>query len=159
MKDHMGDLPIRIAEFTREWKKRGGSVAFFKFINTPGSSCERFLDWTQMQGPPDTDYCDELLPVMANSYDKGFYTALTPEFLDEVKRQGWNMMMCCGVDTAACIQKTALDVFDLGWRPFVITDLCASGAGKEAHEAALIALDRAIGMRQVGTGEKALSFL
>jgi len=159
MKEHMSALPGQIAEFVRRWKAKGGAVAFFRFINYPGSPCERFLDWREMQGPPATDFCDELLPVLDNSYEKAFYTALTPEFLAKVRENGWDMMVCCGIDTAACIQKTALDIFDQGWRPFVISDLCASGAGDEAHDAAIVALRRAIGLRQVGTSEEALAYL
>lgn len=159
LKPHMGDFPERIAAFIPRWREKGGEVAFFRFINYPGSPCERFLDWAKMQGPPETELCDPLAPLAETVYDKMCYTALTPEFLSVLKEKDWDTIACCGIDTAACIQKTALDIFDLGKRPFVIEDLCASGAGGEAHDSAIVALRRSVGERQVGTSDDALRLL
>lgn len=159
LKPHMGDLPERIAAFIPQWRAKGGAVAFFRFINYPGSPCERFLDWDKMQGPPETDICAPLDALAETVFDKMYYTALTPEFLTWLKDKDWDTIACCGIDTAACIQKTALDIFDIGKRPFVIQDLCASGAGDEAHDSAIIALRRSVGERQVGTSDDALALL
>jgi len=159
MKDHMASLPGKIAEFIDRWKAAGGEVAFFAYRNYPGSPCERFLDWAEMQGPPATDICDELVRHVEEVFEKSYYSVFTDEFRREMNEHGWDTIVCCGIDTAACIQKTALDIFDLGKRPFVVEELCASGAGEEAHEAALVALRRAIGLRQVGSQEEALGLL
>jgi nicotinamidase-related amidase len=51
----------------------------------------------------------------------------------------------CGVDTDACVLKTALDLFDLGYRPHILIDACASSNGHEYHRRAEEIIRRQLG--------------
>ena len=60
------------------------------------------------------------------------------------------------LETAFRMQAEALDVFDLGIRPVVLTDCCASTLGAAAHLLGLAILSRNIGphqLREAGLGE------
>lgn len=57
----------------------------------------------------------------------------------------------CGIATDNCVLATAIGLFDMGLRPIVIADACASHAGARYHEAALMILSRMIGAEQVQT--------
>ena len=155
----MTHLPGQIAEFIPKWTQLNGEVAYFRYINYPGSPCEKFLHWNKMQGPPETDLCDELVSLADDVHDKTYYTAITDAIRRKIEESNYAFVACCGIDTAACIQKTALDLFDIAIRPLVLTDLCASGAGEEAHEAGLVSLRRAVGEDQVVSSSQALELL
>jgi hypothetical protein len=58
--------------------------------------------------------------------------------------------------------KIAMDVFDIGIEPVVLTDCCASTAGLQAHLAGLSVLSRNIGaqrLRDAGLSEGFLAAL
>jgi nicotinamidase-related amidase len=156
VKSHMEDLASRIGGFAREWALRGGLEMVFKYVNEPGSACERFLDWREMYGPPETDLVPELRAWEAVAITRTQYSAVTEELKGWTETHPRSTVLLCGIDTAACIQKTALDLFEQGVHPYVLADLCASGDGVEMHEAAIAVLRRAIGVRQVGTSVEAL---
>lgn len=50
-----------------------------------------------------------------------------------------------GLDTDACVLKTALDLFDLGYRPRILIDACASGNGLDYHRRAEEIIRRQLG--------------
>jgi nicotinamidase-related amidase len=53
----------------------------------------------------------------------------------------------CGLDTDACVLKTALDLFDLGYRPRILIDACASGNGQDYHRRAEEIIRRQLGAK------------
>jgi nicotinamidase-related amidase len=58
-------------------------------------------------------------------------------------------MIVIGLDTESCVLKTAVDAFEAGIVPYVVTDLTYSHAGEEAHSAGLLVTGRFIGRRQL----------
>lgn len=50
-----------------------------------------------------------------------------------------------GIDTDCCVMKTALDLFEIGIKPIVLSHYCASTGGNNIHLAALDMLKRNIG--------------
>lgn len=54
-----------------------------------------------------------------------------------------------GVDTDACVLKVALDLFDMGWRPRILIDACASGNGADYHDRAIEIFTRQLGRKAV----------
>ncbi|HWD41000.1 MAG TPA: isochorismatase family protein [Fimbriimonas sp.] len=153
------DLPARIADYVQSWRKAGGDVAFFRFVNHAGSPSERFLEHSGMHLAPEIDLCPEVLPLARNAFDKCRYTALCPKFLKELDAHKWETIALCGLETMGSIHKTAMDIFDIGKRPYVIGDLCGCRDGAAAHEYALQTLRGLIGEDQVGPAEEALLLL
>jgi nicotinamidase-related amidase len=48
-----------------------------------------------------------------------------------------------------CVLKIAMDLFDVGIEPIILTDCCASTAGLQAHLAGLAVLSRNIGAQRL----------
>ena len=91
--------------------------------------------------------------------DKSFYTALTPKFIELVKENNWETIILCGIATESCVLKTAIDAFELGFRPIVISDACASDMGPNAHMAGLLVLESLIGRDQIMTSHQLIENL
>ncbi len=138
----------KIVDLVRAWRE---PVAFSRFFNRPESSYERLIGWTKFQGPPETDLVDELKPFSTDVIDKHAYSFFGDEGKALAAAQGWTDVYVCGIDTDICVLKTAVDAFELGLTPHVITDASASHAGPRAHEAGLYLLGRFIGTGQLIT--------
>ncbi len=152
MNAHTAHIPALVAAFIRQ--ARLEPVIFTRFVNQPRSPYERFLDWREMHHPPDTDLVDELLPLAGHVLVKHTYTALTPELLALLK--GADEVLLVGVDTDACVLKTAFDLFEAGYRVRVIADLCATAEGPAMHEKALAVIQRNIGAQCVASASQML---
>jgi len=61
-----------------------------------------------------------------------------------------------GLDTDACVLKTALDLFDLGYRPRILIDACASGNGLDFHRRAEQIVRRQLGEKALVRTDPAL---
>ena len=139
----------RINKLIKECSGRTIPVVFSKFFNVSGSPYETLMGWNRIHNEVETDIVDELAPFVETLIDKNFYTSLTTQFLELVRKNDWKTILLCGVATESCVLKTAVDVFEAGLRPIVISDSCASDRGEEFHEAALKILPRFIGKDQI----------
>ena len=145
--DHVVDP---LAAFLRRWNAGGDRVLATRFVNTPGSQWERLMSWVAMSGPPETGLDPAIQSAVdADSrnvvVDKHTYTSLTPEALAVMELRPREAVCVCGLDTDACVLATALDLFERGMTPTVLTDLCASSGGNVLHQAGLMVLSRLIG--------------
>ncbi len=136
-----------VVELVKRWHTMGGRAVYSRYFNHQGSVFERLMDWKHVYAPPDTDLVPELATHADRSrvVDKDTYSALTPEFAGLAQRDGVTDLVICGIDTDLCVLKTALDAFELGLTPWVVTDASASTGGPRAHEAGLVVLGRGIG--------------
>jgi nicotinamidase-related amidase len=124
-------------------------VVFTRFFNVAGSPYESLIGWDRIHSEPETEIVDELLPWAGDLIDKNFYTAITSEFVARIGRNGWKTIILCGIATESCVLKTAADTFELGLRPIVVSDACASDMGEASHLAGLLALESLIGEDQI----------
>jgi len=145
-------VPV-VVDMVRRWREAGGSIIFTRFINVPGSAFERLLQWTAVAARPDTDIIDELALLAADSpvVDKPAYSMFTPEGIEVVEKGGWTDLVFCGLTTESCVLKSAVDAFEHGVTPWVLTDASATHAGQEAQEAGLLVTRRFIGAGQLIT--------
>lgn len=82
------------------------------------------------------------------------------ELVDYFSNHQIQQVAVVGIDTDMCVLKIAMDLFDQGIEPIVLTDCCASTAGLQAHLAGLAVLSRNIGaqrLREAGLGEGILA--
>lgn len=133
----------------RECLNRSIPVIFTRFFNVTGSPYEKLLGWNGVNSVPDTDIIDELAEVAEIVVDKNFYTSLTDRFIEQIKKNYWKTIILCGVATESCVLKTAADAFEIGLRPIVLSDACASDACEEFHLAGLLVLKNLIGENQI----------
>lgn len=145
----VNDATRHIVPKVEELQKRYAHVYATRFINAEGSPYRRLLDWHRFYEDSD-DVPLAFEPVDgAVVIDKHVYTCVTPAFLDDLRGKGIEEVAICGIDTDACVSACAVDLFENGFKPILLSDACASHAGAEYHEASLRILARLIGKRQV----------
>ncbi len=126
-------------------------VWFTRFVNVEDGPYREFLDWHGGDAPPDTDFAPELAPWATPDrvFTKPGYAGLPDTLAERLIEERVTRVCLVGIDTDMCVLKVAMDVFDLGIRPVVLVDCCASTAGLQAHLAGLAVLARNIGANQL----------
>ena len=128
-------------------------VVASKFVNVMGGNFERLLGFHGMFSDEEQKSPSWLLPYISFACLKTGYSAVDDNFVSQLKRfnRGKLPSRVCvaGVDTEACVLKTAIDLFELGIRPIVFKDCCASSQGKLSHDAGLLVLRNTIGEQNV----------
>lgn len=76
-------------------------------------------------------------------------TAVNDELKNYIKENGISEIYLCGFDTDACVQKTALDLFEQNYDVYVLKDYCMSHAGKATHDFCINNLTRLIGKNRI----------
>jgi len=147
--DHTRHVVGIINKLIGAFADRGDAVAFTRFVNTPDSGYARWIGWTRFMQGPENNLFDALDVGTAPVFVKHGYTAFTPEFESYLREQRITRLVLCGIATDGCVLKSAVDAFERGIEPVVVTDACASHAGRELHEAGVLLLGRFIGTRQL----------
>ena len=160
MNDFTHHIPERIARVIE--RGRHDPLLFTRFVNVPESPYQRFLDWHDVAAPPDTELVPEMVRFVARGrvFEKRGYTGLPEELGAHLREIAAEEVTVVGIDTDMCVLKTAMDTFDLGIRPVVLTDCCASTLGAAAHLLGLAILSRNIGphqLREAGLSEGTLA--
>ena len=127
--------------------KKYNKIAFTRFINDKNSIWYRKLNYKGCM-------TNEGQKIVLNTKDykifnKKIYSAVNEEFEKWIKDNNINEIYLCGFDTDACIQKTALDLFEKGYNVFVLKDYCMSHSGKELHDIIINNLKRLIGKNSI----------
>lgn len=118
-------------------------VALTRFINDENSIWYNKLNYKGCM-------TKEQQEIMLNTYDykifdKKTYTAVNEELRKYISDNNINQIYICGFDTDACVQKTALDLFEQGYNVCVLKDYCMCGQGEELHKEVIKNLKRLIG--------------
>ncbi|MCC3317883.1 MULTISPECIES: cysteine hydrolase family protein [Nocardia] len=146
-----------IVDLVERWTTNNRPVLMSRYRNYSGSPYERLLGWRELHRAPDIDIIDALVGFldhpMTTVIDKTGYTALTVEAVEHWHGAGVTDLILCGIATDGCVFKTALDVFEAGFTPWVVVDAVASNTtrhrAQEIHESALLLLARLIGADQL----------
>jgi len=129
------------------------NVIFTKFSNPPGSPFRKILDYHKMTpGSEETDLVLVPRPDAA-LIERPHYSCVTPELKKLLQSHGATEVYICGIATEACVMTSAIELFELGVRPYVISDLCASDKGEGFHQSALTVLRKLINPLNVITSE------
>lgn len=143
--EHSKNLPNKIKDIID--KQQYDKVVFTRFINRIDSVFVKKLAWEKCINDEDKKI---VIDVEKNKVlDKFIYTAVNKELIKYINKNKIEEIYLCGVDTDACVLKTALDLFELGYNIYVLKDYCASSSGIEIHNNALEILSRNIGKKYV----------
>lgn len=145
-------VPV-IADLVDRWTASGRPVVFTRYLNHPESMFHTLMRWTKLTHPPETDIADELQDAASRAIvvDKTIYTLFNDEGRALVKDKGWTDLVFCGIDTESCVLKSAVDAFEAGVRPWILTDASASHSDQAGHDAGLLVARRFIGSSQLVT--------
>ncbi|MER6844823.1 isochorismatase family cysteine hydrolase [Streptomyces platensis] len=151
-------VPV-VQRLVDSWTKAGAPVIFARFYNALGSPYERFTGWTRLRSAEERSIVADLAPYLASAaavIDKPTSSALTADCLELIERSGWTDLAICGIDTDSCVYDTAVSAYHAGYRPWMVTDACASTGGAAYHEAALLLAARNLGRKQLLTTDEIL---
>ena len=145
-------VPV-IADLVTRWTAAGRPIVFTRYLNQPGSMFEKLMNWTRLAEAPETDIVPELQNAASRApvVDKVGYTLFNNEGRALVASRGWTDLVFCGIDTEICVLKSAVDAFEAGITPWIVTDASASHSSIAAHEAGIMIGRRFIGSRQFTT--------
>jgi nicotinamidase-related amidase len=159
--EHSAHAVPAVVRLVERWTAAGRAVVFTRYRNYPGSPFERFFDWTRLREAPETSLVPELAGYAAGRWvvDKVGYSLFTARAVELVRGEGWTDLVFCGIATESCVLKSAVDAFERGFAPWIVTDATASDAGAAVHEAGLTVARRLIGRGQLVTAEQVLAGL
>ncbi|MBD1912949.1 MULTISPECIES: isochorismatase family cysteine hydrolase [unclassified Leptolyngbya] len=158
--DFTHHIPKRVARLIEQ--KLYSPVLFTRFINAADGPYTRLLQWNGCHDAPETDLSEDLAPYIQSEFvfSKPGLCGMPSELVDYLCENQVQQIAVVGIDTDMCVLKIAMDLFDQGIEPIVLTDCCASTAGLQAHLAGLAVLSRNIGaqrLRDAGLGEGTLA--
>ncbi|MBW4575739.1 MAG: cysteine hydrolase [Aphanothece sp. CMT-3BRIN-NPC111] len=142
-------IPQRVARLIE--RDKYAPVLFTRFINTPDGPYQRFLDWHSCDAEPEINIVPELEPWAKPErvFSKQGLCGMPDNLASYISEQNIERVFLVGIDTDMCVLKMAMDFFDIGIEPIVLTDCCASTAGLQAHLAGLAVLSRNIGAQRL----------
>ncbi|HET8524016.1 MAG TPA: isochorismatase family protein, partial [Thermomicrobiales bacterium] len=85
----------------------------------------------------------------ALTFSKPGDAGIPDELADFLQNERIEQVTIAGIDTDMCVLKVAMDIFDLGIKPIILTDCCASTHGLQSHLAGLAVLARNVGADQL----------
>lgn len=159
---HSRDVVPSVVRLVDGWQTLGAPVALTRFHNEPGSPYEKITGWTKLRTAEEQALVPELSPYLAKAsaiIDKGQSSALTARGTQLIQDAGWTDLVLCGLDTDACVYDSAVAAYQNGYRPWIVTDACASTGGPQYHDAALLLAERNLGRDQLINSETALSWV
>ncbi|MBW4678736.1 MAG: cysteine hydrolase [Microcoleus vaginatus WJT46-NPBG5] len=147
--DFTHHIPQRIARLIGS--SEYAPLIFTRFINDQEGPYCRFLDWHGCADDPEINIVPELQPYASPDliFSKSGLCGMPDELTSYLRENSIEKIFIAGIDTDMCVLKIAMDVFDIGIEPIVITDCCASTAGLQAHLAGLAVLSRNIGANRL----------
>ncbi len=147
--DYTKHIPAKVADLLAS--DAYGPLIFTRFVNPPNSPFRRLLEWHECESEPGTLLVDEIARAAEHgtTFVKQGHAGVSDELREHLRGLGIERITIVGIDTDMCVPKTAMDVFDLGITPVVLSDCCASTAGLQAHLAGLAILSRNIGPHQL----------
>ncbi|MBL26368.1 MAG: hydrolase [Rhodospirillaceae bacterium] len=120
-----------------------------RFQNPPGSPFRRLIHWERFAPHSDETAFAFAPREDARVIDKPRYTCVDSALRNWLVARDISRVHVCGIDTDICVTKNAVDLFEAGLEPIVLSALCASHAGRDRHEAGLVTLARFIGQDQI----------
>ena len=122
-------------------------IVFTKFINDDNSNFYRILNYKGCMTEKDRN-----IVIDTKNYkiiEKRVYTAYNDELKLYIDSNNFETIYLCGIDTDACVLKTALDLFENNLDVKVIEDCSMSHSGIEYHNSAINMLRKLIGNQNV----------
>jgi nicotinamidase-related amidase len=143
-------VPRRIGHLLDETAGRFKWRVATQFRNDPRGPFFSLIGWTRLQESPEIDICREVLRPDVLVIPKNYYSVfITQEFRQLLVDQPVTHIYLVGLETDVCVLKNAVDAFEDGLVPIVLTDYCASTHGPEVERSAELQMKRFIGNDQV----------
>ena len=139
------EIPSKIEDIVNSGKYK--NIAFTRFVNFKNSIYTKKLNWNGCINKNETQI---VIDTKNNKiFNKSIYSAVNKELLNYIEENKIEEIYLCGIDTEACILKTAFDLFEKEYDVYVLKDYCASTLGVKRHNNAIAILKRNIGEKSI----------
>lgn len=142
---HTKKVPLKIEKLIKS--KKFTCVAFTRFINSENSI---WLSKLKFNGCITEE--DRRIVIDTQGYkvlNKSVYTALNVGLKKYISENKIDEIYLCGLETDACVYKTAIDLFENNYNVFVLEDYCMCCSGVRDHKNAIKILRKLIGKNNV----------
>ena len=119
------------------------NVAFTKFINSEDSLWYKKLNYKGCLTVEGQNIVIDTKNHMI--FEKIIYSAFNDKLEEYIRDREIKEIYLCGFETDACVQKTAIDLFENGYDVYVLKDYCMTHLGAELHNVIIDNLRRLIG--------------
>ncbi len=126
------------------------------YQNYDNSPIIRLMGWDKLRSDEEQELVGGARFKSDYIVKKNRYSGVNRELLDILKKEGGEEEIPCvfvvGVDTECCVLSTAIDLFELGIRPIVLTKYCGSSSGLAYHRAGILSLKNLVGACNIFEG-------
>lgn len=131
------NLPAKIADFI-ENNPVFDSIIATRYLNNPETACYKLGGWKEcMTGTADAEISPILNKYIQKIFDKKTYSGFTEELRRFIRKESFDKIYFCGVNTDCCVLATVFSCYDSVLDCAVIADLCGSTLGEKAHNNAI----------------------
>lgn len=126
------------------------------YKNTPDNVIIKLMGWDKMMDKDEQSVVGQATLHSNHFVEKNQYSAYTEQVLDILKTENDGILpeniFIAGFDTECCVLKTAVDFFEAGIRPIVLSHYCGASSGEDAHAAGIRSLESLIGKNNMFNG-------
>jgi len=138
----------KINNYIRKNKNKYSLIIFTVFKNDSKSSLWRIFKWKGCNKGKEIEIINELSDLVDSSkiIFRNTYSLLkAPKLKEKLKKNKIKQIDICGFDTDACVLATTYDLFDSGYKPVILKNLCFSTSKEKLHEPTLKIIERNCG--------------
>lgn len=138
----------KIRDYIEKNKNQYSLIIFTIFKNNPQSSLWKIFKWTDCKKGKDIEIMEELSGLIDNSkivFRNTYSLFKAPRIKMELKKNKIKQVDICGFETDACVLATTYDLFDSGYKPVILKNLCFSNIKEKLHKPALAIIERSCG--------------
>ena len=123
------------------------------YQNFPDSNIVRFMGWNKLMTEQEQKVSEVVAEHSHFFIKKRTYSAYSDELVELLKKNNNGNLPDCvfvvGFDIDCCVLMTAVDLFEHGIRPIVLTEYCGASGGDEAKFASIRTLKSLIGANNI----------
>ena len=138
----------KINNYVEGNKDKYSFIIFTVFKNVSGSPSENILEFDGCNSGKDIELLTEIIESSKESdiiFRDVYSLYKVPGVQAKLKENKINQVDICGFETDCCILATTYDLFDSGYKPVVLKNLCLSIFGEKLHKPALKIIERNCG--------------
>lgn len=138
----------KINDYIKKNKDEYSFIIFTAFKNTANSPSERLLGFSGCNSDKDVEFLSGIQEISKSSdiILRNVYSLFKVSQAEEkLKENNIKQVDICGFDTDCCILATVYDLFDSGYKPVVLKNLCFSTSKEKLHKPALKIIKRNAG--------------
>lgn len=138
----------KINNYIKKNKNKYSLIIFTVFKNNSKSPLWKIFKWKGCDRGKEIEIMNELSDLANKSkiIFRNTYSLLkAPQVKEKLKKYKIGQIDICGFDTDCCVLATTYDLFDSGYKPVILKNLCFSISKEKLHEPALKIIERNCG--------------